>query len=71
VEEGVTGAAGAPEALVDVAISLPVRETFTYRDPRGIRPPLGAQVVVPFGTRMVTGFVVGHRDEAPGAVRDI
>jgi primosomal protein N' (replication factor Y) len=59
------------EAFVDVAVSLPLRETFTYRDPRGVRPPLGAQVVVPFGRRMVTGFVVGHPDAAAGEVRDI
>jgi len=40
---------------------LPVRGTYTYRDPRGAGPvPLGTQVVVPFGARTVTGFVVGH-----------
>jgi primosomal protein N' (replication factor Y) (superfamily II helicase) len=65
----VTDAAG--EVFVDVAVSLPLHETFTYRDPRGIRPALGTQVVVPFGARMVTGFVVGHRDRAGGEVRDI
>jgi primosomal protein N' (replication factor Y) len=27
--------------------------------------------VVPFGSRMVTGFVVAHRDQATGSVRDI
>jgi primosomal protein N' (replication factor Y) len=59
------------DALVEVAVALPLAETFTYRDPRGIRPVLGTQVVVPFGPRMVTGFVVGHCDTAPGTVRDI
>src|SRR5262249_47452360 len=40
----------------------PVRGTFTYRDPRGAAPvPLGTQVVVPFGARTVTGFVVGYQ----------
>jgi primosomal protein N' (replication factor Y) len=67
VEAGVSAA----DALVDVAVTLPLLETFTYRDPRGVRPPLGAQVVVPFGARMVTGFVVAHRDHASGSVRDI
>jgi primosomal protein N' (replication factor Y) len=44
-----------------VAVVLPVRGTYTYRDPRGAGPvPLGTQVVVPFGARTVTGFVVGH-----------
>jgi primosomal protein N' (replication factor Y) len=59
------------DALVEVAVALPLLDTFTYRDPRGTRPALGSQVVVPFGSRMVTGFVVGHADSAPGPVRDI
>jgi primosomal protein N' (replication factor Y) len=59
------------EALVEVAVALPLAETFTYRDPRGVRPVVGTQVVVPFGARMVTGFVVGHCDAAPGPVKDI
>jgi primosomal protein N' (replication factor Y) (superfamily II helicase) len=51
----------APAALLEVAVALPVSGTFTYRDPRpGIAAPIGAQVVVPFGARTVTGFVVGH-----------
>jgi primosomal protein N' (replication factor Y) len=58
-------------ALVEVAVALPLVETFTYRDPRGVRPVVGTQVVVPFGRRMVTGFVVGHCEAAPGPVRDI
>ena len=48
-------------SLLEVAVALPVRGTYTYRDPRGAGPvPLGTQVVVPFGPRTVTGFVVGH-----------
>jgi len=58
--------------LVEVAIALPLRQTFTYRDPRrGVQLPLGSQVVVPFGARVVTGFVVGHPLTAPGAVKDV
>jgi primosomal protein N' (replication factor Y) len=54
-------------ALLEVAVALPVPGTFTYRDPRiGIVAPVGAQVVVPFGGRTVTGFVVGPA--APGVV---
>jgi primosomal protein N' (replication factor Y) len=50
-----------PSSLLEVAVALPVRGTYTYRDPRGAAPvPLGTQVVVPFGARTVTGFVVGH-----------
>jgi primosomal protein N' (replication factor Y) len=55
--------------LLEIAVTLPVRGTFTYRDPRaGAFIPVGTQVVVPFGPRTVTGFVVGHPSEgAPGA----
>jgi primosomal protein N' (replication factor Y) len=54
-------------ALLEVAVALPVPGTFTYRDPRpGVAAAIGAQVVVPFGTRTVTGFVVG-RAAARGA----
>ncbi|HEY8925889.1 MAG TPA: hypothetical protein VIU64_15995, partial [Polyangia bacterium] len=61
--------AGAPAAgtgegtagqLVEVAVALPVYGTFTYRDPRpGARLDPGTQVVVPFGGRTITGFVLG------------
>jgi len=46
--------------LVEVAVALPVHGTFTYRDPRpGARLDPGTQVVVPFGGRTITGFVLG------------
>jgi len=52
--------------LLEVAVALPVSGTFTYRDPRpGAAAPIGAQVVVPFGARTVTGFVVARA--APAA----
>jgi primosomal protein N' (replication factor Y) len=60
--------------LLEVAVTLPLRGTFTYRDPRrgAARVPIGAQVVVPFGTRTVTGFVVGHAPSAGGSeLKDI
>ncbi len=63
-----------PGALLEVAVALPVPGTFTYRDPRPGAAAVGAQVVVPFGTRTVTGFVVGHTAagrEADFAPRDI
>lgn len=48
------------DVLLEVALALPLFEPFTYRY-RGTAPvPVGAQVVVPFGHRNVTGFVVGH-----------
>ena len=64
--------AALPGTLVQVAVTLPLEETFTYRDPRsGPRLALGTEVIVPFGSRQVTGFVVGHPDSAAGPVRDI
>ncbi len=60
-------------ALLEVAVALPVPGTFTYRDPRsGHGAPLGAQVIVPFGARTVTGFVVGPGTPLGGTeLRDI
>lgn len=53
-------------------MTLPVDATFTYRDPRpGVCLPLGTEVIVRFGSRQVTGFVVGHPESAAGPVRDI
>jgi primosomal protein N' (replication factor Y) len=60
--------------LLEVALASPPFSTFTYRDPRGPgHVTLGAQVVVPLGPRLVTGFVVGHTVAAPvkGRVRNI
>ncbi|MCB1152959.1 hypothetical protein KDL45_04860, partial [bacterium] len=53
------------EALVEVAVALPVRGTFHYRIPEHLRDALrfGHAVIVPFGKRHVTGFVVAD----PGA----
>lgn len=61
-----------PASWVEVAVSLPLRQTYTYRGPRNRAPlPLGSQVAVPFGPRVVTGFVVGHPQEAPASVKDL
>ena len=60
--------AGKTGALLEVAVALPVPGTFTYRDPRqGVVAPVGAQVVVPFGARTVTGFVIGPAVESGSA----
>jgi primosomal protein N' (replication factor Y) len=66
--------AGSAGALLEVAVALPVPGTFTYRDPRpGPWAAIGAQVVVPFGARTVTGFVLGQAAKGAGgsAPRDI
>ncbi len=43
---------------VDVALPLPIFQTFTYRLPDGLRPRPGTRVIVPLGKRRVTGIIV-------------
>ena len=54
------------ERLLEIAIALPLTDIFTYRDrQRAVPLALGSQVIVPFGRRTVTGFVVGYRQAGP------
>jgi primosomal protein N' (replication factor Y) len=57
--------------LVDVALPLPVDRLFTYATPSDLagRVGRGARVIVPFGPRRVTGYVLGTRNKAPGGIR--
>ncbi len=57
--------------LVDVALPLPVDRVFTYTLPPELagRVARGARVVVPFGPRRVTGYVMGERAGAPRGVK--
>ena len=57
--------------LVDVALPLPVDRVFTYETPPDLagRVGRGARVIVPFGQRRITGYVLGGREKAPGRVR--
>jgi len=56
-----------PTAFVDIALPLPVGQTFTYHltpyQQERIRP--GARVRVPVGRRRMTGYVVATREAAP------
>jgi primosomal protein N' (replication factor Y) len=57
-----------------VAVGLPIHSTFHYRIPDEMQPHLrlGMRVVVPFGKRRLTGFVVDFAQEAPvSALKDI
>lgn len=58
-------------ATCDVALPVPVRSTFTYAIPKHLasRVHPGCRVVVPFGSRLVTGFVVGL--DPPGAPAEL
>ncbi|MCY7346465.1 MAG: primosomal protein N' [Pyrinomonadaceae bacterium] len=46
--------------FVEVALPLPLRQTFTYRLPVGLQESvkLGARLLVPFGKRQLTGYAV-------------
>src|SRR5450631_2193145 len=64
------------EVLVDVAVAWALDEVFTYRCGVRAEPPaVGFQVIVPFGQRMLAGFVVGHRTvgatEKPASYRSV
>ncbi|MEJ7700475.1 MAG: hypothetical protein WKF71_12625 [Pyrinomonadaceae bacterium] len=46
--------------FVEVALPLPLKQTFTYRLPVGLQEniKLGARLLVPFGKRQLTGYAV-------------
>jgi primosomal protein N' (replication factor Y) len=49
----------------DVALSVPLDTTFTYRIANGIQPAVGGRVLVPFRQRRMPGIVVALHDRAP------
>src|ERR671910_2103487 len=52
-----------------VAVPVPFLSLLTYHVPDGMTPPVrGARVLVPLGTRQVTGCVVGTVAEVPPEV---
>ncbi len=55
-----------PERFVEVAVPLPVTGTFTYSVPEALQNAavVGVRVLVPFGRRKITGFVVGVAETA-------
>jgi len=51
------------QRLVHVAVPVPALDLLTYAVPDGVpTPPIGARVVVPLGTRVVTGIVVQNEN---------
>jgi primosomal protein N' (replication factor Y) len=55
--------------LLDVAIPLPVHQAFTYGVPEDLHAAagVGKRVLVPFGRRRLTGYVLGIASQAPKA----
>lgn len=67
-------APAATSTVADVALPVPVRRTFAYRIPPELQDAVcvGGRVNVPFGARVLTGFVVGlDPADAPGELRDL
>jgi primosomal protein N' (replication factor Y) len=61
--------------FIEVAVALPVHRCFTYRVPEAMYHAVGVgmRVLVPFGHRRLTGYVLGFTPQAPKAavVKDI
>ncbi len=56
--------------LVSVAVPVPALDLLTYRVPDGLAiPAVGARVLVPLGSRRLTGVVVHASAPAPAASR--
>lgn len=51
--------------FVEAALPVPIRHTFTYRIPEEVRNAIkiGARMLVPFGKRNLTGYVVALHEE--------
>lgn len=63
-----------PYNTVEVAIPLPIEQTFCYRVPESFPEPavVGTRVLVPFGRRTVTGYILGIAAATPaGELKDI
>lgn len=60
------GEGGLPR-YCDVSLPVPLDQAFTYALPETLRHrvKVGARVIVPFGSRKLTGFVLRVHDEAP------
>jgi primosomal protein N' (replication factor Y) len=59
---------------IEVAVALPVYKTFTYSVPETLWPFItaGKRVLVPFGRRRVTGYILGtSQDSNPGEIKHI
>lgn len=64
----VSGQSSVVSGFIDVAVPLPIFQTFTYALPEGAGPVApGSRVLVPFGARHLTGIALRRHEEAPAA----
>ena len=65
----------APSAsrFVEVAVPLHVSQTFTYRlkPEQSVGAKLGARITVPFGRKLLTGYIVALHDELPADLAEV
>ena len=57
----------------DVSLPVPLEQAFTYRLPETLRHrvSVGCRVLVPFGSRQLTGVVLAAHNQPPaGAIRE-
>ena len=59
------------DRLIEVVFNLPVHQKFTYSLPEQLELSVGYRVVAPFGTRRLTGYVVGVDAAPPPGVPEI
>ena len=59
------------DSLIEVVFNLPLRQAFTYSVPEDFQITPGYRVLAPFGSRRLTGYVVGSTDIPPAGVREI
>ena len=54
------------DLIVDIAVDVSVNKTFHYRAPEEMQERLveGSRVLVPFGSRTMTGTVLGFPDKS-------
>jgi primosomal protein N' (replication factor Y) len=56
-----SAASSSPDTFIHVAVPVPALDLLTYRVPDAMRAPaVGARVIVPLGSRTVTGIVVAR-----------
>jgi primosomal protein N' (replication factor Y) len=62
---------GHKKSFVEVAVGLPIRRTFAYEVPEPMRPLAlpGKRVLVPFGRRFLSGFVIAPAQNLPADKR--
>ena len=59
--------------FAEIAVALPVETAFTYAVPEELKAEarLGKRVLVPFGRRTVTGYILGLTASAPAEIANI